>query len=380
MSVIFLGFIWLSNIVFDKIWSGSCSIPVTNLDEVYNIPVQYDNTARINLKLVPPDKLALEGNKKLKVRNSSKNYDYYDTVSFTYPDKSFEYTNNIFLNIENDSTADSISFVVSKSDSKDLYWKQVFLSSILISDLNKFSEDTASFRIKKSNLVDENILENNDTLINGVLAYFNARKETLKLPECGANCLIFKSICDSFSLPCRIVALQGGDASFGGLDNNIGYPLHVVCEIYSSLNKKWYVLDPTYGSRFREKSSNEYMNAAEISNKYFFSDEKNIVQDSVLFTKQSIVGRDYYKFYENTFYKTGIKHGYLYKRLMQMFFGKFNYKVLHNTNDLTPVKNGFNYIGLKSIMYLINFIVYFNIILILLTKRLFSVKKPLKTI
>ena len=376
LTLFFFAVVWLSNILFDKIWTRTNSFPVTNLDEVYMMPRNYNNLTQINLKLAADNKVAIEGNKRLRVSNK-KNYDYYDTVTIEYPKNTYDYTNKIFLEFENSKSIDSIYFVVSNSDAKDLYWKQIFLSTVKISNLNEFSSDTASYRIKAENLTDTNLLTNNDTLINSALNFFNSHKDSLQLSECGTNCLIFQSICNKFNLPSRIIGLQGGDANFGGLDN-IGYPLHVVCEVYSSLAKKWYVIDPTYGFRYKEKNSNEFMNAAEISNKLFFMSEKDIIQDSVLFTKRSVLGRDYFKYYDNVYIKSGKILNYFFGKFLHIFFGKFNYKILHYSNNVKPIKNSFYYLALKSSIYLVLSLIYFNLILFFLTRRLFSVKKPVK--
>lgn len=377
LTITFIVVIWLTNIIFDMIWSRGNSIPVTNLDDIYNIPVEYNNITNINLKLSADDKLAIEGNKKFKIIGSNKNYSYYDSAAVTYPVNTNDHTNKIFLKFEDSNDIDSIAFVISKSESPKLFWKQIFLSSVTVASLNEFSKDTGAFRIKPGNLVDSALLSNNDTLINSAFNYFNVNKDNLHLAECGTNCLIFKSICDKYNLPTRIISLQGGDAYFTGLNSSIGYPLHVVCEVYSSKGKKWYVIDPTYGFRYREKNSSEFMNAVEISDKYFFNAEKDIIQDSVLFTKGNLLRRDYFKFYENAFYKNNLDLNFFSVKFLQYFFNKFNYKSQHYTNSLLPTKNGYYYLSLKSILYIIISLIYFNLVLFLITKRLFSVKKPL---
>ena len=299
---------------------------------------------------------------------------------FNYPDKTFDITNKIYLNFENNNSIDSISFVVSKSDQKELFWKQIFLSSVFVANLNEFSSDTAGFRIKPEKLVDPFLLANNDTLIRSALNYFNSQKDNLNLPECGTTCVIFQSFCKQYNLPCRILSLQGGDAYYTGLHFDLGYPMHVICEVYSSRNKKWYVIDPTYGFRYKEKNSDEFLNAVEISNKYFFTSEKDIVQDSVLFTKRSLLGRDYFKYYENVFFKSNVYLNYPFFKFLQVFFGKFSYKVLHYSNNLQPDKNSYYYLSFKSFIYIIISLIYINLILFVLIRRLFSVKKPVRNL
>src|SRR5207237_491902 len=81
----------------DKLWIRSNSIPVTNLENVYNIPLQYDNDTKINIKVITADKIVIEGNKRLKQISENKAYDYYDTVSIKYPAESSSNVNKIFL-------------------------------------------------------------------------------------------------------------------------------------------------------------------------------------------------------------------------------------------------------------------------------------------
>lgn len=378
LTLAFLAIVWISNKGFDKLWVRSNSIPVTNLDDVYGVPVKYDDYTKINIKLITKDKIVIEGNKKLRTLNENKDYGYYDTVSIKYPADTDNYVNKIYLNFYNTGKADSVFLVVAKSETTGLFWKQIFLSSVKVINLNEFSNDTAQFRIKEKNLAAPDILRNNDTLINSALNYFNSNKDNLKLLECGTNSLILDSIFKKFNLPSRTVGLQGGDGNFAGLSIDIGYPLHEVCEVYSTLYKKWYVIDPTYGFRYKEKNSDEFMNAVEISNKFFFLSEKDIVQDSVLFTKRNLLGSDYFKYYENIYYTKEGRYNYFLTKFIQHFYGKFNYKIFHYSNKVHSLKNGFYYIGFKSLLYLILFGVYFNFILFIMTKRLFLIKKPVK--
>jgi len=372
----FIVILLLSNYIFDKIWIRSNSFPLTNLEDVYKIPQQYNNINAINLKMIDVNKIGIEGNKKFKASNNNKNYEYYDTVIFNYPDKVHDITNTIYLQFENNNNIDSIIFVVSKSNAKELFWKQIFLSSVLVTYLNEFSDDTAGYRIKPGNLVEPALLANNDTLINSAINYFNSKKDSLYLPECGTTCEVFLSICKKLNLPGRIISLQGGDAFLTGLHFDLGYPIHVICEIYSSKNKKWYVIDPTYGLRFKRKNSDEFMNSVEISNKTFFIHENEISQDSVLFTKRSVLKRDYFKFYENVFFESNFTRPHLFIDFLKIFYGKFNYMFLHYSNNQRSVKNSYYYLAIKSLLYIIISLIYFNLILFLLTRRLFKVKKP----
>lgn len=375
LSLIFIAIILITNKVFDFIWGTMSAFPVINLYDVYTPPPEYDNITRINLKLTEPDILAIEGNKHFKIKNSNKPYNNYDSVKLAFPKEGVEMVNKIYLKFEDSPRLDSISLVVSKSDTKEMFWKQVFLSSVTVNKINKLSEDADLFRVNPDKLVSHELLDNNDTLINQVITNFNAGKDTLKIAECGTNSMILRDICRKFDLPCRIVGLQGGDVYDPGFNNEVGYPLHALCEVYSSRFKKWYVMDPTYGFRFKERNELDYLNAVEISNKYFFMREHELYQDSVFFTKRTTLGRDYFKYYENVYYTTLSKPNYVLFRLINYFYGKFNQTVIQYSNNMLPLKNGLNYLALKSLIYLLMFIVYANIVLYLLVRRLYILKK-----
>ena len=120
------------------------------------------------------------------------------------------------------------------------------------------------------------------------------------------------------------------------------------------------------------------MNAIEVSNKHTFHREDEIVQDSILLTKRTLVGKDYFKYYENViFTKPEWKNKYL-RKLVSVFYGNFNYYLYLFSNNFPGVKNGFYYIGLKTFMYFFMLILYINAVLFLLLRRLFLVKKPKK--
>jgi hypothetical protein len=173
-----------------------------------------------------------------------------------------------------------------------------------------------------------------------------------------------------------LVNLQGGDVDEVGSFDNMGYPLHVVCEIYSSNHQKWYVIDPTFGFRFKYKSFKDYLNAVEISNIHTFRREDEVEQDSILLTKRTLVGKDYFKYYENViFTKSEWKNKYL-RKLVSVFYSKFSYYLYLFSNNFPLVKNGFYYVGIKTFMYFFILILYINAVLFLLLKRLFLVKKP----
>lgn len=86
--------------IFDKFWGSSTSIPIVNLNEIYSPPIQYENLTGIKLKMTAKDLIAIEGNKKFRILDGSKSFDYYDTVKVYYPDTEFERTNVIFLLFE----------------------------------------------------------------------------------------------------------------------------------------------------------------------------------------------------------------------------------------------------------------------------------------
>jgi hypothetical protein len=361
--------------VFDYAWGSSTSIPIFNLNEIYKPPEGYDNFTRINLKIIDKYKIAIEGNKRFKIAGSSRNFDYYDTVSIVYPETVIAYTNKIFMQFERSDYLDSLYFVVSKSNDENLFWKQIFYSSVIINKLNQFNENPDEFRINNSSLVDANILTDNDTMISEVYKYFNENAGNLEASDCGKNCEMFRIFCIKFNVPCRIVGLQGGDADQTGYFFYIGYPLHSVCEIYSSKQKKWFVVDPSYGFRFRVGSSRDFLNAVEISNKHTFRRENEIIQDSILITKRNIVGKDYFKFYENVYYKTKFNNKLL-EKIYKYLYEKFNFSTYHFANQYPSKRDGHFYAAAKSLMFLIILILYINSALLVLTKRLFSAKKP----
>jgi hypothetical protein len=340
--------------------------------------MQYDNYIRLNVKLIDYKGLAIEGNKRFKIEGHNKDFDFYDTIEIGYPELENVHLNKIYLRFENTMALDSIFLVVSKSSKEDHFWKQIFYSSIIIEMTNEFSDDPLEFRVNENSLVEQLLLENNDTLINRTISFFEANKERLRAPDCGTNCVNFKDICSKFNLPCRIVELQGGDADQIGFNTNVGYPLHVVCEVYSSKYKKWYVIDPTFGFRFRNKGSDDFLNAVEISNMFYFMREKFIAQDSILTTTRSTLGRDYFKYYENVSFVPEDNLVTPLKKFLLVFYKKFIPNRYHYTSFLIPVKNGYYYLISKSFVYLILTLLYFNSVLLVITKRLFSVKKPNK--
>lgn len=375
ISFIFLVLIFYGvNKLFDSIWTNQASIPLLDLEYVYKPPRNYDNFKKLNVKIINKTKFGIESNKVFKIAGHQKNYDYYDTTDIQFPGETSDITNKIF--IEYPDTKDSIFLVIAKAIEKDIFWNQIFLSTVIIEKLNEFSDNPAEFRVNENTLVEQPLLDNNDTLIYKVLNYFEMYKEKLQLGDCGANSAVFRDICTKFNLPCRPVGLQGGDAVKEGYNNYVGYPAHAMCEIYSSKYKKWYVIDPTYGLRFRNAGTEDYLNAIEISNMLFFHREKFIIQDSVLSTKRTMLGRDYFKYYENIYFLKNEKVKEPLSTVLRVFFSKFGYNSYHYTNHLIPLNNGFYYFGTKFFVYILLIILYFNVVLTLMTRRLFSAKKP----
>jgi hypothetical protein len=270
--------------------------------------------------------------------------------------------------------------VASKSEAEGVFFKQVFLSSVIVKQLNSLSANPNSFRIDTTKLVSRELLENNDTLVNQVLNYFNKNMDTLKLAECGRNSYVLENICRMYNLPCRRLYMQGGDAEIVGFADQIGYPTHMICEVYSSRFQKWYVVDPTYGLRFREEGTKDYISAVEISNKFYFQREKELVQDSILATKRTTMGRDYFKYYENIYYDVAFKPNYLLDKFIRYFFASYKYWSIVYANNTPMVKNAKNYLILKSLMYLLLSIFLANYYLIILTSRLIQSKKPKKAV
>lgn len=376
ITILFFLILYASSLIFDYFWQKGAAIPMLDLGSVYKPPKQYDNLKRLNIKFTGNNKIAIEGNKKFRIDGKEKEFDYYDTTQIIFPDVSQDITNKIYLQFQDSRARDSIDLVVTKFTTTGLYWNQIFYCSVNINKLNEFSSNTEEFRINEDLLVDRLLLENNDTLINRVLNYMEEHKDKLYSPDCGTFCRTFEEISLKFELPCRSLILQGGNAELEGFDFNVGYPLHVVCEIYSSKHKKWYVIDPSYGLRFRNSGSDDYLNAVEINSMVFFQREKLIAQDSILTTMRTLVGRDYLKFYENIYYSSGVTLNLFVKKFAQVMYSKFIYNRYHYTNILIPVKNGYYYVIFKSIVYLFITVLYFNAVLLIITHRLFTVKKP----
>jgi hypothetical protein len=345
-----------------------------DLGDVYNPPPAYDNIDKIRMSFIKPKNVFLEANKKFILLNNKKNYWYYDTVPILLPESTHEIINKIFFKFEEKLYPDSIFLVVTESDQHEIFWKQIFYSSIQVSDLNVKSDDSENFRINKTKLVSNDLIKDNDTLIELSFEEYNNNIKPSIDSNCGTKCSLYKSICDKISLPCRILSLMGGDAYYAGYYDDIGYPLHALCEIYSSKFKKWYVVDPTYGIMF--KKNDTPLNAVEISNKVYFNTEKEIVKDSIFFTKRSLLGKDYYKFYDNIFFNTNLRFNSIIEKLLHAFFRDLDFQEYHFANSMLFSKDGHYYFGLKCLMYLLLSIIYFHIMFLLIGLRLLKVKKP----
>jgi hypothetical protein len=319
------------------------------------------------------DKICIEGNKKFKNADQNNNYDFFDTSNIRFPENVSELNNKIFIKFEDNPYLDSIFLGVSKSEYQNIYWKQIFYSTVFIADLNRFSEHPEKFRTNYSQLVDTTLLNNNDTIINQVIQFFNLNKKNFITGNCFTKSTNFSNVCNIFGLPCRMLLLQGGDANYTGYNDNLGYPIHAICEVYSSKSKKWFVIDPTYGFEF--KKENDLLNAVEICNKIFFGREKEIIQDSILSTKSSLVGRDYFRYYENIFYNSNEKTNRIVSGIYKIFYQRYNFSVYQYTNKLLPKQDGFYYVEIKSSLYMILIIFNFNFILVIIAVRLLKYKR-----
>lgn len=351
--------------------------PLADIEKVYKIPDEYNNLPAVNLKLLNSGMLGIEANQKFEILGSGNGNGYLDSVHVTGPDSAFSFNNRIYLRFEQRNFTDSIFYVVSHSTNEGIFWNQVFYSSVRIIHLNRFSYNPDNFRINPENLAPQDILNDNDTLINEVINYFNVNAESLGLAECGTNCRILKSICEKFSLPCNIIMLQGGDSYEPGYDVKTGYPIHVVCEIYSSRFKKWYVMDPSYGTVFRENMVP--MNAVEISNKVYFGKDTSINQDSVLVTRTGL-GKDYFNYYRNVYFKSPVIPNIFVRQVIKYFYKKYNYLQLHYSEKITHKRNGSQYIEEKTIMYLLIALLYIITVFFVMAVRLYTLKLKTNTI
>jgi hypothetical protein len=354
ITFIFIAILLISNRVFDYFWRYESMNP------------------KVNLKLLNKELLCIEGNQKFTIISRNKDYDFYDTVKIMKPTDEFDYINKIFIRFQHSNLIDSIFFVVSKTPEADIFWNQIFRSSVEINFLNKFSHKPDDFRTDYSKLVNHELLLDNDTLLKQAIFYFNENEKKLGLAECGTNSRIFKFICDKYLLPCKIITLQGGNAEEDGYNDRIGYPLHVVCELYSSKYKKWFVLDPTYGSVFLD--SQIPLNAVEISNRVYFKREHDIARDSVLTTGRLELHNGYYRYYQNIYFKVN-KPGFMEIQFLNSFFSNYRYGILLHTNCMPEFKTAKIYGGVKSLMYLLILIVFFIAIFTVVSFRLLNLAR-----
>jgi hypothetical protein len=350
--------------------------PLTDIEKAYKIPDEYNNFPAVNLKILNSGMLGIEANQKFKILGSGKEYCFIDSVHITKPDSAFTFNNRIYMNFQHSDLTDSIYYVVSHSPNEGIFWNQIFCNSVRINYLNNFSYNADNFRINTDELVSKELLNDNDSLIKLVINYFNLNSESLGLAECGTNSRILKSICSKFSLPCHIIMLQGGDSYEPGYDFKTGYPLHIVCEIYSSRFRKWYVLDPTYGTVFLENQVP--LNAVEISNRVYFNRDSRITQDSVLVTR-SRLGKDYFNYYRNIYFETSATPNIFVARLIKYFYKNYDYSRLHYTEKMPYKRNGSQYIEEKTIMYMLIAFIYIILLFLIMISRLYNLKRKLNT-
>ena len=378
-TILYLALILLSNKVIDNLWQGASCIPLLDIDDVYSPPEQYDNISRVNIKLVDGTKIGIEGNKKFKLLNSGKDFSYFDTVGINLPESTESSLNKLYFIFDPPEAGrnfDSIYLVVSKSEQDNIFWRQIFYSSVVVSGINRFSKDPDAFRINPAKLVNDTLLNNNDTLIGQALDYLNTTEPNMHLNNCAANTFLLKSICDRLNLPCRAVGLQGGNSNEAGLKDRIGYPLHEICEVYSSKLRKWYVVDPTYGMRMHLPNSQIFMSAVEINKHIQFIGEREIIQDSALYTKRTTKGRDYFRYYDNIFFQTGYKHKIFFNKILKYFFNRYNYDFFQYSNNLVFTNNSYFYLGIKLAVYSFVTLLFINSLLFISFRRLFESKKP----
>ena len=375
-SVLFAVILYVSNLFFDRSWNDKCMKPLADIETAYKIPDEYNNLPAVNLKLLNSETLGVEANQKFKILGSGNGYGFIDSVQIIKPDSAFSFNNRIYLNFQQSNLTDSIYYVVSHSTNEGIFWNQVFYSSVRIKHLNRFSYNPDNFRIIPEKLVPQDILNDNDTLIKQVINYFNVNAESLGLAECGTNSRILKSICLKFGLPCNIITLQGGDSYEPGYDKKTGYPIHVVCEIYSSKLRKWYVIDPSYGTVFRENQVP--LNAVEISNRVYFNQD-SITQDSVLVTR-SILGKDYFNYYRNIYFRNPVIPNILVRQVIKYFYSKYDYLQLHYSEKIPHKRNGSQYIEEKTIMYQLIVFLYTIAVFLAMTGRLYTLKLKTNTI
>jgi hypothetical protein len=371
ISVLFAVILYVSNLFFDKSWNDKCMKPLADIETAYKIPDEYYNLPAVNLKLLNSGMLGIEANQKFEILGSGHDYGYLDSVHVTGPDSAFSFNNRIYMRFEYRDFNDSIFYVVSHSTNEGIFWNQVFYSSVRIKHLNRFSYNPYNFRINPGKLVPQDILNDNDTLVKQAINYFNNNAPSLGLATCGTNCRILKSICEKFSLPCNIIMLQGGDSYELGYDVKTGYPAHVVCEIYSSKFKKWFVMDPSYGTVFLE--NRVPLNAVEISNRVYFNRDSSITQDSVLVTR-SVLGKDYFNYYRNVYFKSPVIPNIFVRQVIKYFYKNYYYLQLHYSEKIPHKRNGSQYIEEKTIMYLLIAFLYIIVVFLVMTGRLYILK------
>ncbi len=370
----FIVILIISNLVFDRSWKHKYMMPLTNLEEAYAVPLQYDNIPRVNLKILSSGFLGIEGNRTFTTLGSNEAYTYFDSVEIKRPDTAFSYYNKIYLKFKNSNNIDSIYYVVSHSLDSNIFWNQIFYSSVKVQHLNELSCNPESFRLDSTKLVNRDLLASNATLISQAINYFNTNEKSLGLAECETDSKIFKTVCTKYSVPCKIIFLQGGNSRESGFGNKvIGYPQHVVCEIYSSRFKKWFVVDPFYGTVFFGKDSVP-LNAAEISNVIFF-EKDSIFQDSVLTTFRDILDKDYFNYYMNVFYVTGRIPNIIVRQFVKFFYNRYDYLKLHYSGEIPDNMNAISYIEKKTIMYLIIIIIYTLVVIAIIANRLYVIRK-----
>ena len=367
-TVIYGLLVQITNYVVDDAAGITKFLPPINLENIDKPPFGYDNIPRIRVKMTDTQRLRFEANKRFIFLVGNKNYTYSDSISVALPDSGVK-LNRIYFKFEGSNSTDSMHLIVTKSEGG--YYRQISYCSVEIYDVNNILPvDSMLFRINPNNLVGKDLLENNDPLINKAFLDFNLEYRVKPAGDCGTLSKNFKNICAAGYVPCRLVGVHGGDHFEPGFGNTVGFPIHLMCEIYSSKQKKWYVVDPLYGVRFRNPFSSEFMSAVEITNLYESKSQGGILLDSILASKVSPLPEDYYQFYDNIYYPTNYVANKIFKKIMDVFFGKYNYNFYHYAHSTTSF-GGRSYLILKLAIYFILTIIYINFAYIFVVRKIF---------
>ena len=158
ITAAFVVLLLLFSKVFDLLWKSNTTLPIITLGTIYSAPKEYDNISRINLKLISGNKVVIEGNKRLRLKEHTGNFEYYDTLQIEYPENTFEKTNRFFFQFEDSPYLDSVYLVTAKSEDKKIFYKQISYSLTIIEVLNYTSTNPTDISIDPTNHVITDIL------------------------------------------------------------------------------------------------------------------------------------------------------------------------------------------------------------------------------